>query len=174
MAEDEIVRIKASIEQAYKAIKHVSAEVSGIKRQEFIREKTQRIREDHKRLAALLGEQEATRIVIEINLATDAAGKREPVRQRQPLNFQQVRRARGLTARQIAEEAGVPFGTEYQLEIGAAISRSDAVDIIHALSVLTGHYYRMEDFALCLKEEVVAYAETFPYSPIRKQQKEQR
>jgi hypothetical protein len=172
MAEDEIVRIKASIEQAYKAIKHAPTEVNGTTRQAFIREKTRRIREDHKRLAALLGEQEATSIVIEINLATDAADQQDLVRQRQPLNFQQVRRARGLTARQIAEEAGVPFGTEYQLEIGAAVSRRDAIDIVHALSELTGHYYRLEDFALCLKEEVIAYTKTFPYSPIRRQQEE--
>ena len=52
--------------------------------------------------------------------------------------LQQIRREHNITARVIAEEAGVDFRTEYLLEIGAAVERDDALKILHAFSILTG------------------------------------
>ena len=78
----------------------------------------------------------------------------------QLLKFQQVRRQFRLTLEQIASKAGVPVRTVYALEIGAAVSWGEAIDCIHALSVLVGRYYHFEDFFIRVRQEAVMDAPT--------------
>lgn len=78
----------------------------------------------------------------------------------QPLNFQQVRRQHQLTLEQVAAQAGLPVRTVYALEIGAAVSWGEAIDCIHALSVLVGRYYHVENFTIRVRQEAIVDAPT--------------
>ena len=65
--------------------------------------------------------------------------------------LQQIRREHNITSRAVAEEAGVDFRTEYLLEIGAAVTRDDALKILSALSTLTGQRYAVDTVGgLCI------------------------
>jgi hypothetical protein len=65
--------------------------------------------------------------------------------------LQQIRREHNITSRAVAEEAGVDFRTEYLMEIGAAVTRDDALKILSALSTLTGECYAVDTVSgLCI------------------------
>jgi hypothetical protein len=65
--------------------------------------------------------------------------------------IQQIRRKHELTSRVVAVTANVDFCTEYLLEIGAFVEQVDALKILHALSILTGEQYTLENVAgLCV------------------------
>lgn len=87
------------------------------------------------------------------------------------LKFQQIRRQHQLSLEQIAAQAGVPARTVYTLEIGAAVGWGEAIDCIHALSVLVGKYYQLQDFAIRIKEEAIASAPTLPLYALRKRER---
>src|SRR5579885_2578257 len=78
----------------------------------------------------------------------------------QSLQFQQVRRQHQLTLEQLALKAKLPVRTVYALEIGAAVSWGEAIDCIHALSVLVGRYYHFEDFSIRVRQEAIVDAPT--------------
>ena len=61
-------------------------------------------------------------------------------------DFQQVRRASGLTSREVATLAEVPLREEYLFEIGGPTSPETRRKIIQAFSRLTGHAYTIADF----------------------------
>jgi DNA-binding transcriptional regulator YiaG len=65
--------------------------------------------------------------------------------------IQQIRREHDLTSRVVAATANVEFSTEYLLEIGAFVDQGDALKILHALSMLTGEHYTLENVGgLCV------------------------
>jgi DNA-binding XRE family transcriptional regulator len=88
-----------------------------------------------------------------------------------PLTFQQVRRQHQLTLEQLALKAGVPARTVYALEIGARVSWSEAIDCLHALSVLVGRYYQLHDFAIRIREEAIVNAPTLPLHAIQRRER---
>jgi hypothetical protein len=62
-----------------------------------------------------------------------------------------IRRQHNLTSQQLASEAGLPLRTEYQAEIGVAISEQEAHKIIHALSCLIGQNCTIFTLGLLIK-----------------------
>ena len=67
------------------------------------------------------------------------------------LTILEIRREHNITSRAVAEAAGVEFRTEYLLEIGGIVERTDALKILQALSILTGKYYTEDNVAgLCI------------------------
>ena len=65
--------------------------------------------------------------------------------------IQQIRRKHDLTSRAVAVTADVDFRTEYLLEIGAFVDQGDALKVLHALSMLTGEHYTLENVSgLCV------------------------
>lgn len=90
------------------------------------------------------------------------------------LQFQQVRRQHQLTLEQIALKAELPVRTVYTLEIGVPVGWNDAIDCVHALSVLAGHYYQLEHFSIRIKPEVLMDAPTLPLYAVQIQKRERR
>jgi hypothetical protein len=62
-----------------------------------------------------------------------------------------IRRKHNLTSQQLANEAGLPLRTEYQAEIGVAISEQEANWLISALSRLTGQAHTIFSLGLLIK-----------------------
>ena len=61
-------------------------------------------------------------------------------------SFQQIRQAKKLTSRQVADAAGVPLREEYLYEIGGIIGPESKEKLIQALSSLTSYHYVLGDF----------------------------
>ena len=55
----------------------------------------------------------------------------------QQATIKEIRQRHGITAQDLAEQAGVPLRVEYLMEIGCPISQMDATKIMHALFALT-------------------------------------
>lgn len=53
-------------------------------------------------------------------------------------SFQQLRRAKGLTSREIADAAGVSLAEEYLFEIGGIINKEARQKVMQAFQKLTG------------------------------------
>ncbi len=60
------------------------------------------------------------------------------------LTLRQIRRAHYLAARDLADAARIPLQTELLMETGGAVSFEDAIKVLHALSLMTGCCYTLE------------------------------
>jgi len=77
----------------------------------------------------------------------------------------QLRRSLGtITSRQVAELAGVPLHEEYLMEIGRPVTRQLAETILHALSLLAGQHYTLEDIDVSFKDVDSSAGYTSPAS----------
>lgn len=56
----------------------------------------------------------------------------------------QIRRAYYISARDLADAAEIPLQTEYMMETGEMVSAEDAIKVLHALSLMTGHCHTLE------------------------------
>ena len=82
----------------------------------------------------------------------------------------EVRQAHDLTSHSLAEAAGVPFSTEYTLEIGGMVPQHDAEHVLHALSSLTGKVYTLEQFEVITCESYLqAVVPMIPVIPHERQ-----
>jgi transcriptional regulator with XRE-family HTH domain len=55
----------------------------------------------------------------------------------QQVTIKEIRQRHGITAQDLAAQAGVPLRVEYLMEIGCPVSQIDATKIMHALFALT-------------------------------------
>ncbi|MBA2394578.1 MAG: hypothetical protein H0V70_17755 [Ktedonobacteraceae bacterium] len=79
--------------------------------------------------------------------------------------IQQIRRKHELTSRVVAVTANVDFSTEYLLEIGAFVEQGDALKVLHALSILTGEQYTLENVGgLCVATPKMQEEQNHRYS----------
>ena len=62
------------------------------------------------------------------------------------IQFQQLRRAKGLTSQAVADAAGVSLTDEYLFEIHCLTDETLKHTIIQAFSQLVGHPYSLSDF----------------------------
>jgi len=65
--------------------------------------------------------------------------------------FQQLRRRCGVTARQVAEAAGLPLREEYLIELGRPVSSEVAHNLLQAFSRLVGKPYTLEDVIIVVQ-----------------------
>jgi transcriptional regulator with XRE-family HTH domain len=54
--------------------------------------------------------------------------------------IKRLRQQYNLTARQVAEMAGVPLRVEYLMEIGCPVSADEAMKVMQALSILSSEH----------------------------------
>ena len=76
--------------------------------------------------------------------------------------LQALRRKTPLTAREVAEAAGVPLRVEYLMEIGALVSQQDAEKVLVAFSHLTGEPYSLKNVQVHLAQNAARLPEQHP------------
>lgn len=60
-------------------------------------------------------------------------------------SFQELRRAKGLTSREVADAAGVSLAEEYLYEIGGIVDKEVGQRIVKAFEQLTGERFNVSD-----------------------------
>jgi transcriptional regulator with XRE-family HTH domain len=61
--------------------------------------------------------------------------------EQRPHTVREIRQAKKITSRQLADAAGVSLRVEYLLEIGCKVTDEERDQILRALSALTGQVY---------------------------------
>lgn len=76
--------------------------------------------------------------------------------------LQALRRKTPLTAREVAETAGVPLRIEYVMEIGGLVSQQEAEKVLAAFSRLTGEPYSLTNVQVHLAQNAARLLDQHP------------
>lgn len=89
----------------------------------------------------------------------------ESVSQKEKPTLQQLRQKFGLTLRVVADAARVELCEEYLIEIGVPMERALVLRVLHAVCVLSGRYYGLEEIDVAIKEELAPTRPLFATRP---------
>ena len=152
----EVAQLRRSIQEELEASRRGLSGLASVARHESINKRMGRLDELHGKLASHIGQDKATKFLLETEaIVYDQQDRRMNRHAYEKPTLMQVRREKGLQSSTLANAAGVPLRIEYQAEIGALVSVEAAGRILHALSFLTGETYTLNNVAIQVKHGVM-------------------